>query len=147
MYKLDLPIDRKEAAAIERRRIQEEQRKSRIFNAKVRQIGIDEQALEQQKKDRAQMELMERRRDEAFGEYDVSLLLVFNYHIHKCAYILVIAPLCPRRTCSRVSQSHWHQSTQPNLNSHKYWIMIHRVWLSCYFCESWHWSRYAVLVE
>ncbi|ELT90866.1 hypothetical protein CAPTEDRAFT_184043 [Capitella teleta] len=67
MYKLDLPIDRKEAAAIERRKNQEEQRKSRIFNAKTRQIGIDEQALEQQAKDRKQMELMEKRRDEAFA--------------------------------------------------------------------------------
>lgn len=66
MYKLDLPIDRKEAAAIERRRNQEEQRKSRIFNAKTRLIGIDEQALQQQIKDRKQMEEMERKRDEAF---------------------------------------------------------------------------------
>ena len=40
MYKLDLPIDYKEAAAIERRRCQEEQRKSRIFNAKTRIIGV-----------------------------------------------------------------------------------------------------------
>lgn len=67
MYKLDLPIDRKEAAAIERRRNQEEQRKSRIFNAKTRLIGIDEQALQQQMKDRKQMEEMERKRDEAFS--------------------------------------------------------------------------------
>lgn len=67
MYKLDLPIDRKEAAAIERRRNQEEQRKSRIFNAKTRLIGVDEQAIEQQMKDRKQMEHMEKRRDEAFA--------------------------------------------------------------------------------
>lgn len=40
MYKLDLPVDYKEAAAIERRRNMEEQRKSRIFNAKVRTIGV-----------------------------------------------------------------------------------------------------------
>ena len=40
MYKLDLPIDYKEAAAIERRRNMEEQRKSRIFNAKTRTIGV-----------------------------------------------------------------------------------------------------------
>ena len=40
MYKLDLPVDYKEAAAIERRRLMEEQRKSRIFNAKVRTIGV-----------------------------------------------------------------------------------------------------------
>ena len=68
MYKLDLPVDYKEAAAIERRRNLEEQRKSRIFNAKTRIIGIDQQALDQQVKDRKQMEEFERRRSEAFGE-------------------------------------------------------------------------------
>ena len=40
MYKLDLPVDYKEAAAIERRRNMEEQRKSRIFNSKTRTIGV-----------------------------------------------------------------------------------------------------------
>lgn len=40
MYKLDLPVDYKEAAAIERRKNMEEQRKSRIFNAKTRTIGV-----------------------------------------------------------------------------------------------------------
>jgi hypothetical protein len=56
MYKLDLPIDYREAAAIERRRNLEEQRKSRIFNAKTRLIGVDVQALDQQVKDRKQWE-------------------------------------------------------------------------------------------
>ena len=69
MYKLDLPIDYKEAAAIERRRNQEEQRKSRIFAAKTRIIGLDLQAVEQQAKDRKQLEEFERRRDQAFGKY------------------------------------------------------------------------------
>lgn len=68
MYKLDLPVDYKEAAAIERRRNQEEQRKSRIFNAKTRLIGIDKQAIEQQLKDRQQLEEYERRREEAFAK-------------------------------------------------------------------------------
>ncbi|KAJ8301340.1 hypothetical protein KUTeg_020825 [Tegillarca granosa] len=67
MYKLDLPVDYKEAAAIERRRNMEEQRKSRIFNAKVRTIGIDLQAIEQQKKDKQQQEDYERKRDAAFA--------------------------------------------------------------------------------
>lgn len=67
MYKLDLPIDYKEAAAIERRRNLEEQRKSRIFNAKTRLIGVDEAALAQQVKDRKQLEQRERQRHEAFA--------------------------------------------------------------------------------
>ncbi|KAH9488209.1 Protein Tax-1 [Bulinus truncatus] len=67
MYKLDLPVDYKQAAAIERRRAMEEERKTRIFNAKVRQIGIDKQAIEQQVFDRKQMEEYERKRHEAFA--------------------------------------------------------------------------------
>ena len=40
MYKLDLPVDYKEAAAIERRRTMEQARQNRIFNAKTRIIGV-----------------------------------------------------------------------------------------------------------
>ncbi len=40
MYKLDLPIDLKEQAAIERRRRLEKERQSRIFNNKHRLIGV-----------------------------------------------------------------------------------------------------------
>lgn len=40
MYKLDLPVDMKETAAIQRRRNAELQRQSRIFNARVRTIGV-----------------------------------------------------------------------------------------------------------
>lgn len=67
MYKLDLPVDYKEAAAIERRRNMEEQRKSRIFNAKSRTIGVDLQALEQQINDKKQQEEYERKRSDAFA--------------------------------------------------------------------------------
>uniref|UniRef100_A0A0B7A525 RIB43A-like with coiled-coils protein 2 n=1 Tax=Arion vulgaris TaxID=1028688 RepID=A0A0B7A525_9EUPU len=67
MYKLDLPVDYKQAAAIERRRAMEEERKTRIFNSKVRQIGIDKQAIDQQVFDKKQMEEYERKRHEAFA--------------------------------------------------------------------------------
>lgn len=40
MYKIDLKVDTKESAAVERRRIAEQQRQSRIFNARERQIGV-----------------------------------------------------------------------------------------------------------
>jgi len=73
MYKLDIPVDLKEAAAIERRRACEEARKSRIFNSKTRQIGVDQQALDQQIKDRKQMEEYERKRDAAFGMHCTSI--------------------------------------------------------------------------
>lgn len=67
MYKLDLPIDLKEQAAIERRRRLEKERQARIFNNKHRLIGVDKNALDQQIQDKLFMEEMERKRHEAFG--------------------------------------------------------------------------------
>ncbi|XP_063287417.1 RIB43A-like with coiled-coils protein 2 [Pelobates fuscus] len=66
MYKLDLPLDPKEVSAIERRRNKEQQRQSRIFNAKVRTIGVDLPALEKQVEERKTNESTEKARDEAF---------------------------------------------------------------------------------
>ena len=40
MYKVDVRVDAKESAAVERRRIQEQQRQSRIFDARQRLIGV-----------------------------------------------------------------------------------------------------------
>lgn len=40
MYKLDLPIDSAENSAIQRRQNQELQRRSQIFDAKTRIIGV-----------------------------------------------------------------------------------------------------------
>ena len=68
MYKLDLPIDQKEAAAIERRRNQELERQNRIFNAKVRTVGVDVQGLQEQIHDRNLQEQRDRERDEAYGK-------------------------------------------------------------------------------
>ncbi|XP_077148490.1 RIB43A-like with coiled-coils protein 2 [Ranitomeya variabilis] len=65
MYKLDLPLDVKEVAAIERRRNKEQQRQSRIFNAKFRSIGVDVDALEKQVEERKTMERTEKAREEA----------------------------------------------------------------------------------
>jgi len=67
MYKLDLPLDQKQQAAIERRRNQELARQSRIFNAKIRTIGVDVDAINQQVQDKKRREDRERLRDEAFA--------------------------------------------------------------------------------
>jgi len=40
MFLLNLPIDTKEQSAIERRRREEKERLSRIFNVKYRTIGV-----------------------------------------------------------------------------------------------------------
>lgn len=68
MYKLDLPVDMHESAAIERRRIREQQRQSRIFNARVRTIGVDVESLEEQVNERKWKEEQECRRNQAFAE-------------------------------------------------------------------------------
>ncbi|XP_033127633.1 RIB43A-like with coiled-coils protein 2 [Anneissia japonica] len=67
MYKLDLPIDLKEQAATERRRNLEQQRQSRIFNSKVRTIGVDVQALNEQVHDHKLRSQREQQRHEAFA--------------------------------------------------------------------------------
>jgi len=66
MYKLDIPLDSKEAAARNRRQHLEKERQSRIFNAKNRLIGLDMQSLNQQVKDRKIQEDTEKARDESY---------------------------------------------------------------------------------
>ena len=79
MYKVDIPLDYKEVAAVERRRIQEEQRKGRIFNSKARQIGIDVNVLEKQIQDKKQMQMTEKMREDAFGDILLRITsLLFN---------------------------------------------------------------------
>ncbi|CAF2799318.1 unnamed protein product [Rotaria sp. Silwood2] len=68
MYKLDIPLDLKETAAIERRRRAEKERQGRIFNAKYRQIGIDKEGLNQQIEDRNWLEELEQKRADAFAK-------------------------------------------------------------------------------
>ncbi len=89
MYKLDIPLDLKEKAAIERRRRAEKERQGRVFNAKYRQTGvrinnlffiqvinkysllsiqIDKEALDQQVQDRNWLEELEQKRANAFGK-------------------------------------------------------------------------------
>ncbi|XP_054707691.1 RIB43A-like with coiled-coils protein 2 [Uloborus diversus] len=65
---LNLPVDEKLAASINRRRISEEQRKQRIFNAKVRQIGIDVDALKYQMHDKALSRAREADRENKIAE-------------------------------------------------------------------------------
>jgi len=61
-------VDMHESAAIERRRIREQQRQSRIFNARVRTIGVDVNSLENQVHERKWIEEQENRREQAFAQ-------------------------------------------------------------------------------
>ncbi|CAF0810428.1 unnamed protein product [Rotaria sordida] len=66
MFLLNLPINIKEQAAIERRRSEEKKRLSRIFNVKYRTIGIDKASLDEQVKERQYMKNLEKQRNDAF---------------------------------------------------------------------------------
>merc|ERR1711937_832767 len=67
MYKLDIPLDQKEAAAINRRKQNEEERQNRIFNARTRLIGVDKEALNHQVNDRNKMQQMDQQRHDAYA--------------------------------------------------------------------------------
>ncbi|XP_069720853.1 RIB43A-like with coiled-coils protein 2 [Phaenicophaeus curvirostris] len=67
MSRLWVQRDRQEAAALERRRQRELQRQSRIFNARVRTIGVDKDALDTQVKDRKIQEAAEKAWNEEFA--------------------------------------------------------------------------------
>ncbi|XP_056373474.1 RIB43A-like with coiled-coils protein 2 [Hyla sarda] len=66
MYKLDLPVDLDEAAVLQRRRNAEQQRQSRVFDARVRTIGVDKAALDAQVHDKKIQKEIETEHQEAF---------------------------------------------------------------------------------
>uniref|UniRef100_A0A8C8REC7 RIB43A domain with coiled-coils 2 n=1 Tax=Pelusios castaneus TaxID=367368 RepID=A0A8C8REC7_9SAUR len=67
MRKLGLQRDRAEAAALERRRLGELHRQSRIFDARVRTIGVDTDALDTQINDKKIQEANEKARHETIA--------------------------------------------------------------------------------
>ncbi len=68
MYRVDLPVDRSIETAMERRRSAEAQRKARIFNTRLRVMGLDLDALDQQVQEKKHVQNMEMQRDKAFGK-------------------------------------------------------------------------------
>ncbi|EDV24506.1 uncharacterized protein TRIADDRAFT_56369 [Trichoplax adhaerens] len=72
MYKLDLPIDNTENAAIQRRRNQEIQRKSQIFDARTRIVGVDTSALNNQIIEKQNRIATEKARNEAFADIAIT---------------------------------------------------------------------------
>ncbi|KAK2851370.1 hypothetical protein Q5P01_007646 [Channa striata] len=78
MYKVDLPVDDSPEKAVERRRSAEKTRKARIFNTRLRVMGLDLDALNQQVQEKKHQQNMERQRDIAFDKlrkYHDDLLL------------------------------------------------------------------------
>ncbi|NXY86600.1 RIBC2 protein, partial [Alcedo cyanopectus] len=67
MEGLGVQRELREAAALQRRRQREVERQRRIFNARLRTIGIDKDALDTQVKERKIQEAAEKARNEAFA--------------------------------------------------------------------------------
>jgi len=67
MLDIRVKIDQKEAAAIDRRRRNEEERKTRIFNARTRLIGVDKTSLDAQLTERNTMQSAEGSRNDAYA--------------------------------------------------------------------------------
>lgn len=65
---MNLPADKSIEKAVERRRSAETARKARIFNTRLRVMGIDTNALSKQVEDKKQRQNMEMQCDKAFGK-------------------------------------------------------------------------------
>ncbi|XP_012516098.1 PREDICTED: RIB43A-like with coiled-coils protein 1 isoform X2 [Propithecus coquereli] len=76
MYRVDLSLDPKEAAAIEARRNREMERQRRFFNVQNRVMGVDVEALNKQVEERKLREATERSIEAAYGANQVQYDLV-----------------------------------------------------------------------
>lgn len=68
MYKVDLPVDQSIKKAVDRRGSAETARKARIFNTRLRVMGLDVDALNKQVEEKKHQQHMEMQRDKAFGK-------------------------------------------------------------------------------
>lgn len=71
MYKVDLPVEDSTERAVERRRAAETARKGRIFNPRLRVIGIDSDALNLQLYEKTHQQNMGKQRNKAFGKTEL----------------------------------------------------------------------------
>ncbi|XP_019114794.2 RIB43A-like with coiled-coils protein 1 [Larimichthys crocea] len=79
MHKVDLPVDQSTEKSVERRRSAETARKERIFNTRLRVMGLDLDALNQQVLEKKHQQNMEMQRDKAFDnlrKYHDDMLLL-----------------------------------------------------------------------
>ncbi|KAJ3217762.1 Protein Tax-1 [Dinochytrium kinnereticum] len=86
MYKVEIAQDTLQQAAISRRQKLDEDRKQRIFNPKMRTLGIDVNALEEQIRLKNEMKKVERQRDMAFDrsmKYTNDILTMMDEHVNR----------------------------------------------------------------
>uniref|UniRef100_A0A8C8RKV3 RIB43A-like with coiled-coils protein 1 n=1 Tax=Pelusios castaneus TaxID=367368 RepID=A0A8C8RKV3_9SAUR len=108
MHKVDLPLESKEAAAIEARREREKQRQSRIFNARHRTMGVDIEALRSQVEERKRREEMEKCRDKSYGENAERVLC------DQVAQMLEAEEHQKAQRLQQAVQEFWRQEQQPH---------------------------------
>lgn len=68
MYNMNLPEDQAMKKAVERRRSAETVRKARIYNTRLRVMGLDVDALNKQVVEKKHRRDMEMQREKAFGK-------------------------------------------------------------------------------
>ncbi|KAM7411949.1 hypothetical protein PAMA_021767 [Pampus argenteus] len=68
MYKVNLPLDKSIEKAVERRRTAEAARKAQIFNTRLRVMGLDLDALNQQVHEKKHQQNMQSQQDKAFDK-------------------------------------------------------------------------------
>ncbi|KAJ3063739.1 Protein Tax-1 [Podochytrium sp. JEL0797] len=69
MYRVEIPIDRLQQAAINRRQKLDQERKLRIFDPKTRIFGIDVKALDEQLRIKNEINQFDQERDTAYHKY------------------------------------------------------------------------------
>ncbi|TPX76569.1 hypothetical protein CcCBS67573_g02175 [Chytriomyces confervae] len=69
MYRVEIPLDNLQQAAINRRQKLDEDRKKRIFDPKTRVFGIDVTALDEQLRIKNQIKEFDRERDASYHQY------------------------------------------------------------------------------
>ncbi|XP_071332277.1 RIB43A-like with coiled-coils protein 1 [Trachinotus anak] len=82
MHKVDLPVDQSIEKAVERRRSAATARKDRILNTRLRVMGLDLDALNQQVQEKKHQQNIERQRHKAFEkltEYHNDILLLQDF--------------------------------------------------------------------
>lgn len=87
MFKVDLPVDESTEKAVERRRAAETARKARIFNTRLRVMGLDLETLNQQVQEKKHQQNMEKQMDKALGklkDMDELELKQFNCRHNSC---------------------------------------------------------------
>ncbi|XP_045144193.1 RIB43A-like with coiled-coils protein 1 isoform X1 [Echinops telfairi] len=109
MYKVDLPSDSKELAAIKARQNREKERQNRFFNVRNRVMGVDVKALNSQVAERKLRETTERNRDAAYDMLNDKLCLGMDM---RATHLANLEKSCHMATKSAIANVNRAQVTE-----------------------------------